>query len=170
MDFKNIYLTGFMGSGKSTVGRILAEKLGFEFFDLDRIIELTEGIKINDIFKFKGEKYFRDIETKIIGKIYRNEDCVFACGGGIVKRKKNIDIIRKSGVVVYLNISAEDAIERLKYVKDRPLLKVSDRAGTIEKMIRKRDSLYRRYADMVVINAKKSAEQTADEIIARLKA
>jgi len=170
MDFKNIYLTGFMGSGKSTVGRILAKKMGFRFIDLDRVIELAEGKKIKYIFKFEGEKYFRDLETKVIEKIYRNTNCVFACGGGIVKRRKNMDIIKSSSINVYLNISVRDALERLKYVKDRPLLEVGNRDKTIEKLIKERDVLYRKYADLVVINSKKDTEKTADEIIAMLKA
>ena len=69
MNFKNISLTGFMGSGKSTIGKILAKKLRFTFIDLDRVIELAEGKEIKDIFKFKGERYFRDLETKVTGKI-----------------------------------------------------------------------------------------------------
>ena len=68
MNFKNISLTGFMGSGKSTIGKILAKKLGFTFIDLDRVIELAEGKEIKDIFKFKGERYFRDLEIKVTGK------------------------------------------------------------------------------------------------------
>jgi len=170
MDFNNIYITGFMGSGKSTVGKILADKLGFRFIDLDRVIEIDQGKKIKDIFKIGGEKYFRDIETKVVDKIYKNKNCVFACGGGIVKRKENMDIIRKRGAVVYLEISVQDALERLKYVKDRPLLEVGQREETIKKLLAKRDVMYRKYADLVVSNFKRSAGQTADEIIARIKA
>jgi shikimate kinase len=170
MDFNNIYITGFMGSGKSTVGRILADKLGFKFIDLDRIIEIDQGKKIKDIFKLDGEKYFRDIETKIVEKIYKNKECVFACGGGVVERKQNMDIIRRSGVVVYLKISSGDALKRLKYVKDRPLVEVGQREETIKKLLSKRDVLYMKYSDLVVSNTERSAEYTADEIMARLKA
>jgi shikimate kinase len=168
MDFNNIYITGFMGSGKSTIGRILADKLRFKFIDLDRIIEIDQGKKIKDIFKLYGEKYFRDIETKVLEKTYKNKECVFACGGGVVERKQNMDIIRRSGVVVYLKISLRDAIRRLKYVKDRPLLEVSQREETIKKLLSKRDVLYRKYSDMAVSNTKRSAESTAEEIMARL--
>ncbi|MBU4482858.1 MAG: shikimate kinase, partial [Actinobacteria bacterium] len=72
MDFKNISLIGFMGSGKSTVGKILSKKLSFIFIDLDRVIELVEGKSIKDIFESNGEKYFRELETKVTGKIYKN--------------------------------------------------------------------------------------------------
>lgn len=170
MDFNNIYITGFMGSGKSTVGRILADKLGFKFIDLDRIIEIDQGKRIKDIFRLNGEKYFRDIETKVVEKTYKNKECVFACGGGIVERRQNIYIIKRSGVVVYLKISAGDALKRLKYVKDRPLLEVDQREKTIKELLSKRDVLYRKYSDLVVSNTKRSAEYAADEIIDRLKA
>lgn len=170
MDFKNICLTGFMGSGKSTVGKLLAEKLGFTFIDMDRVIELAEGKRIVDIFRLKGEKYFRDLETKVTGKIYKNKNCVFACGGGIVKRKKNMDIIKSSSINVYLNISTRDAIDRLKNVNDRPLINVEKRDETVEKMIRKREVLYRKYADIIINNSQKKPGQAVSEIMNRLKA
>ncbi len=170
MKFKNICLIGFMGSGKSTVGRILAKKIKFIFIDLDRIIELGEGKKIKDIFSFKGEKYFRDLESKVTGKISNNKNCVFACGGGIVKRKENMEIIKNNSAVIYLNISVREASERLENVKDRPLIEVKHRKETIEKMIRERDTLYRKYADLMVDNNGKDSIKTANEIIAALKA
>src|SRR4030042_2453534 len=163
MDFKNISLIGFMGSGKSTVGKVLAKKLGFIFIDLDRMIELNEDKEVRDIFKIYGEKYFRDLETKVIEKIYKNKNCVFACGGGVVKRKENMLIIRDNSVVIYLNISVEDAFCRLKSVKDRPLIDVENREETIEKMIKERDVLYRRYAHIIVKNDDDSPGRTSDE-------
>ena len=170
MDFKNICLTGFMGSGKSTVGKLLAKKLEFKFIDLDRVIELAEGKKIKDIFRLKGEKYFRDLETEVTGKIYKNKNCVFACGGGIVKRKKNMDMIKSRSVNVYLSISVQDAIKRLKNVNDRPLIDVKKRDETIEKMIKKREVLYRKYADLIIDNSQKRPGQAVSEIITGLKA
>lgn len=169
MDFKNISLIGFMGSGKSTVGEVLAKKLGFIFIDLDRVIELNEDKEVKDIFKICGEKYFRDLETKVIEKIYKNKNCVFACGGGVVKRKENMLIIRDNSVVIYLNISLENAFCRLKSVKDRPLIDVENREETIEKMIKERDVLYRRYAHIIVNNDDNNPGRTSDEILARLK-
>jgi len=88
MDFKNISLIGFMGSGKSTIGEILAGRLGFIFIDLDRIIELSEEREIKDIFKRDGEKYFRELETKVTGKIYKNKKCIFAWGRCSKKKRK----------------------------------------------------------------------------------
>jgi len=169
MDFKNISLIGFMGSGKSTVGEVLAKKLGFIFIDLDRVIELNEDKEVKDIFKIYGEKYFRDLETKVIKKIYKNKNCVFACGGGVIKKKENMLVIRDNSAVIYLNISAKNAFCRLKSVKDRPLIDVENREEAIEKMIKERDILYRRYAHIIVKNDNDSPGRTSDEILARLK-
>ena len=169
MDFKNISLIGFMGSGKSTVGKILAKRLGLLFIDLDRVIELDQEKEIRDIFRIYGEKYFRELETKVIKKIYKNKNCVFACGGGVVERKENMDIIRENSKVVYLNISAGNAFSRLKEVKDRPLIDVENKEKTIEKMIKERDVLYRKYAHIIVDNYNDNPEQTSDNILARFK-
>ena len=169
MDFKNISLIGFMGSGKSTVGEILAGKLKFIFIDLDRIIELSEEREIKDIFRRDGEKYFRELETKVIKKIYKNKKCVFACGGGAVKRKENMHIVKNNSIVIYLNITAQNALDRLKDDKNRPLIDVENKKEVIEKMIGKRDTLYRKYADIVINNYKNNPEQTSNEIITRLK-
>ncbi len=169
MDFENISLVGFMGSGKSTVGKILAGRLRFIFIDLDKIIELSEEREIKDIFKRDGEKYFRELETKIIRKIYKNKKCVFACGGGVVKRKENMNVIKNNSTAIYLDISAKNALDRLKDDKNRPLIDVENKKEVIEKLIGKRDRLYREYADIVVNGDKNKPEQTSNEIIARLK-
>lgn len=169
MDFKNISLIGFMGSGKSTVGRILAKKLVLLFIDLDRVIELDQEKGVSDIFKIYGEEYFRELETKVIKKIYKNKNCVFACGGGVVKRKENMYIIRENSTVVYLKISGRDAFDRLKDARDRPLIDVENKKETIEKMIEERDILYKKYAHIIVDNDNNDPEQTSDRILARLK-
>ena len=168
MDFRNISLIGFMGSGKSTIGKILAKKLGLLFIDLDRVIELDQEKEIRDIFKIYGEKYFRELETSVIKKIYRNKNCVFACGGGVVKRRENMDIIRENSLVVYLNVSIPDIIYRLKEVKDRPLIDVENKEETIEKMMKARDVLYRKYAH-IIINNDDDSDRTADMILEETK-
>lgn len=168
MNFRNISLIGFMGSGKTTVGRILAHKLGFLFIDLDRVIELEDGRKINDIFKIYGEDYFRELETKVIKKIYKNKNCVFACGGGAIKRKENMKIIRENSAVIYLNISPRIALKRLGDVKDRPLIEVEDREEVIKEMISKRNNLYHKYAHMIINNDDMDPKKASNEILRRL--
>ncbi|MDD3819598.1 MAG: shikimate kinase [Actinomycetota bacterium] len=166
-DYKNISLIGFMGSGKTTIGKILAEKLGFLFIDIDRVIELKDGKKISDIFRIYGEDYFRNLETEVIKKIYKNKNCVFACGGGVIERKENVKLIRENSFVVYLSISPEVAIKRLKDVTDRPLIEVQNREKTIKEMIIKRDSLYRESAHLVINNDDISPDKASDEILKR---
>jgi len=168
MDYENISLIGFMGSGKSTIGKIIADKIGFIFIDLDRIIELDKGMEIKDIFKSYGEKYFRDLESEVIKKVYKNKNCVFACGGGAVERKKNVDIIRKNSRVIYINVSPEVSLKRLKDVKDRPLIEVEDREEIIKKMIKRRDMLYRKCAHFIVDNNGEDPNKTSKEILNRL--
>jgi len=152
MDYKNISLIGFMGSGKTTLGRILAAGKNFLFIDLDRIIELEENKRIKDIFKIYGEDYFRNLESEVIKKIYINKNCIFACGGGVVNRSKNMGIIRRNSLVIYLSVSPENVFKRLKNTGDRPLIEVENREEAIRNLAGKRDKLYRKYADIIINN------------------
>ena len=101
---KNIVLTGFMASGKSSVGKILAEKLNIKFIDTDILIEQKLNKKISDIFKENGEQYFRQQETKVVEEISNLTSCLISCGGGVVLNKYNIELLRKNGIVAKLNI------------------------------------------------------------------
>lgn len=174
MDYKNISLIGFMGSGKTTVGEILASMLNFLFIDLDKIIELSEDKAINEIFKCRGEKYFRDCESEVIKKIYTNEKCVFACGGGVVEREENMSFIKCNSVVVYMYISPRQAFDRLKNAKDRPLLgsneDINSRKEIINNLISKRDKMYEINSDFHINTDDKCPENIAEEIIEKLKA
>ena len=169
MKFSNIALTGFMGSGKSTIGRILSEKLDLLFIDTDKVIQLSEGKSIGKIFRSCGEECFRKIETRVMKKIFLNKNCVFACGGGVIKSKENINVIRKNSIIIYLYISPDEAYLRLKEVKDRPLLEVKDRQGAIKKMIEDREILYQKSADIIIDNTYKKPEIAASEIISKLQ-
>ncbi|MDD5622072.1 MAG: shikimate kinase [Actinomycetota bacterium] len=169
MDYKNISLIGFMGSGKSTVGKILAEKLGLIFIDLDKVIEMDQEKEISNIFKIHGEKYFRELETRVIKRIYKNKNCVFACGGGVVKRKENMDLIRKNSLVVYLNVLIDDIIYRLKEANGRPLVDVENKEETIERMMEERDILYRKYANIIINNDNYNPDRTVDKILSEIK-
>ena len=166
----NIALTGFMGSGKTTVGEILANKLGWKFFDLDRIIELSENRKISDIFNQDGEAYFREIESSIIKKtISNNKNCIFACGGGAVLKGENMSIIGKKCHIIYLMISPREAAKRLKYSIDRPLLPDKDKEKEISGLLGNRLVLYEKYAEITIDNNSLSSEEAADHIINKLE-
>lgn len=167
---KNISLIGFMGSGKTTIGKILAERTGFLFVDIDKIIEYVSGKKISQLFENFGENYFRDIERKTAEKLYRNNtNCVFACGGGIFEAPENIEIIRKNSIVIFLNIDPDTAYERLKNSTDRPLLnKVSDLRSEINNLIDKRLKTYMENSDVRLDVSRKEPGYFADEILRKI--
>jgi shikimate kinase len=176
MDFKdngckkgNVSLIGFMGSGKSTVGKILAQKIGFLYIDLDTVIELSEGMKISRIFEEKGQDYFRKIESEVICKIYNNKGCVFSCGGGVILNEKNMDIIKKSSIVVFLSINAETVFERLKDDGNRPLLATANREIKTREMLGTRQPLYLKYADIIVDANRITPGEAAEKIEEAIK-
>jgi len=169
MYLKNISLIGFMGSGKSTIGKIIAGNLNYLFIDIDKLIEHVYGLSINEIFKRYGESYFRTIENKIINKIYYNKNCVFACGGGSFNNEDNIKIIRQNSLVVYLAMTEGEAYERLKDSKDRPLLLVE---GGLKQRIKdimgQRLDIYSNNCDLKIDIGGKSPLKLKDEIMAYL--
>jgi shikimate kinase len=164
----NISLIGFMGSGKTTTGKILADRLNFLFIDLDNIIELSLNMPVSEIFEKHGEEYFRNTETNSIKKIYVNKNCVFACGGGVVVRWENIEIIKKNSTVIFLYVSPAIAFERLQNKNNRPLLKAPNRLNVITELMEKRDFLYRNASDLIFDTDFKNPEEVAVEILQRL--
>ncbi len=115
MNRRIVYLTGFMGSGKSTVGPILANTLGWDFYDLDRVIEEREGLSVRDIFEKKGEEYFRELERKAFLDMSNGDKVIISLGGGTAASQENIDLLKKNGKLVYLKISPEAAYARLRF-------------------------------------------------------
>ena len=162
---ENISLIGFMGSGKTTIGELLAEKTGYLFIDLDRLIELSEDKTINDIFACSREEHFREIESKIIKKVYSNNRCVFACGGGVILGGENMRIIRRNSNIVYLEISPREALDRLKGTGDRPLLQTSDKLKKVNELLEIRSSMYKKYSDIIIQNEGIPADSAVNEIL-----
>jgi shikimate kinase len=138
----NIYLVGFMGTGKTTVGKALASKLKRKFIDLDDVIEQKEGSKITDIFASKGETYFRDLESEALREIAERGGCVSACGGGIVLRDDNIKVMKDSGDIICFDASPEVIYERTKHYTHRPLLNVKDPKAKIKELLDERAPFY----------------------------
>lgn len=170
MFIQNLSLIGFMGSGKSTIGKMLADKLNFLFLDTDKLIEYIQGTTISEIFKQHGENFFREIESKVIKKIYNNKNCVFACGGGVFCTAENIEIIRENSFVVYLHMTEPEAYERLKDAKDRPLLlKEADLKQKIAQMMSVRKDIYKNNCDIEIEINRKSPDLIAQDIIDYLK-
>lgn len=122
MKKRNVYLTGFMGAGKSTIGPILANTIGWDYFDVDLEIENKIKRKIVEIFESDGEEYFREIERETIKNLSKGNNLIISLGGGAIAYRNNIDFLKQNGVIIYLKVSPAIVFERLKSRKDRPLL------------------------------------------------
>ncbi len=154
MKTKIIFLAGFMGSGKSTIGPILANTLGWNFFDLDKVIESKQGKKITEIFAEKGEPAFRVLEREVLQEIARGENLIISLGGGTIADQKNINFMKKKGKIIFLDASPESFYHRLKYKTDRPVLK-----GNNEEVL-SQDKLKQRIKE--IINYRKKYYDQAD--------
>jgi shikimate kinase len=133
-----IYLTGFMGSGKSTIAPILANTLGYSFVDIDLEIEKITGKRVSDIFQDQGEQYFREVEHALLNEVSQRHGCVVSMGGGTIANETNLRLVKSSGVLVYLKADAEQIFRRLKFKNDRPLMKTKEGARLSEDELRNR--------------------------------
>jgi shikimate kinase len=165
---KNVVLTGFMGTGKSEVGKALAKRLGYIYVDTDTEVEKQRGMKISDIFGAQGEAAFRDMEAEVIRRLSEGDKLVIATGGGAVLREENMENLRKKGVIVCLNASAEAILNRVNGNSDRPLLQVEDPLARIREMLAERRPYYER-ADIVMDTEDRSPLEIADDIIGEMK-
>ena len=155
---KNLTLTGMMGVGKSTVGKILAKKLNFNFVDVDNIIETREGSSINLIFKNKGENYFRKIENEITLLELKKDNSVISLGGGAFLNNTIRRNSKKLSVSFWLDISIDQLVKRLKKSSQRPLLFKKDTAETIKRIYFERKKIYSEADYRVKCNSLKSGE------------
>ena len=167
----NIYLIGPMGAGKTTVGRRLAALLGCDFVDTDRLLEERTGVSVSHIFEIEGEQGFRIRESKLLVEISQatQEIAVVSTGGGIILQESNREVMRESGIVVYLCAPAELLWRRLQNSKGRPLLEEEDPQSTIEKLLETREPLYAAQADFTVDVYALSSAQVAAKINTLLK-
>jgi shikimate kinase len=167
---KNIFLCGFMGCGKTTVGQALAEKLGMTFIDMDRQIENTQGESVSDIFKNHGEAYFRALETKTAKELSLMNGVVVATGGGAVMSSENVEAFKSGGIVVLIDVPVEVIALRLHDDTTRPLLKKPDKNEVMRSLYLERMPIYRSAADFTVSNSDNRACQLiADEILEKAK-
>lgn len=139
-----IFLTGFMASGKSTIGPILANTIGWEFLDLDKVIEKKMNKKIVQIFKEEGEKFFREIETQTLKELSHLRKYIISLGGGTIESEENLKVIKTSGILVYLESTPEAAYRRLRFKRDRPALLFEDTEPTKEEFIERIKSILNR--------------------------
>jgi shikimate kinase len=162
---KNIYLVGFMGTGKTSVGKILAEKLKKEFVEMDAIIEQKEGNDIPEIFAQKGERHFRNLERKLLEELAARRDLVVSCGGGLVCDQENLDTLKASGTVFSLSASIPVIYERISQSTHRPLLNVENPLQKIESLLRQRLPYYQK-AGHLIDTDEYTPSEIADKIIA----
>jgi shikimate kinase len=175
-----VVLIGYRATGKSTVGRILADKLKINFWDTDAMVEKNMEMPIKEIVALHGWDYFRAKEKEIIKFLIQKEDCVIATGGGVVLYrenvnllKQNVDLLKQSGVIIWLNAPLQDIIDRLKKDAQKEDTRPQFTSGNIIQetidIMRKRLPLYESAADHIVDTLKKNPEQVAEEIYQYLR-
>ena len=167
LDGRNIVLTGFMGSGKSSVSRAISLLADFDVVDSDNLIEEEQGIKITEIFEKNGEEYFRDLETDALKRLVEQsrKNMVLAVGGGLPIREENRLLMKKAGTVVWLRARPETVYERVKDDTSRPLLKSGDVLGKIKQLQEKRQKIYESCPDIILDTDGKTPVEIAVEIM-----
>jgi len=165
---KNIYFIGFMGTGKTTVSKMIAERLNKKWVDLDEIIQEKEGRNIVDIFRDSGEEYFRSIEKEVLKEIADSGNFIVSTGGGIVIVDENVDIMKKSGILVTLVASPEVIYERLKDDHDRPLLQVPNPMDEIKRLMFERAPFYIK-GDIIIDTSFDKPEKIVEDILLELE-
>lgn len=165
----NMALIGFMGTGKTAVGKVLAEKLDKQFIELDALIEQRAGKTIPEIFQQDGEIAFRELEIEATRDAAERENTVIACGGGVVLNQINIDRLRRKSVIVYLTASPEVILERTSSDTDeRPLLVAEDKVSRVAGLLKFRQPFYERAADITVDTSTLDVGEVTGKIIAGL--
>lgn len=160
----HIYLVGFMGAGKSTVGKALSKRLNRPLVDLDTIISENLGMSVSDLFVKKGESFFRDTETRFLRNISSDDYLsVISTGGGVVLRDENWEIMNSSGTVIYLKADIIEIWKRIKNDSSRPLLNVDDPFKEAEKILESRKKLYEK-ADFTVRTDNLIVDKVAESI------
>jgi len=166
----SIALIGFMGTGKTVVGKALAEKLNKEFIEMDILIERKAGKSIPEIFQQDGEIIFRELEIEVTRELAGRKNLVIACGGGVVLNKINIDRLQNEARIVYLVASPRVILERVSGEGEtRPLLNVSDKVSEIRELLKFREPFYERAADIKIDTSKLDINSVVEQIIDRVK-
>ncbi len=164
----SIYLVGFMGTGKTQTAKVLARRLNRTCVDMDEVIVARQKMPISEIFKSKGEPYFRKLEKDLVGELVVQEGLIVACGGGVFVDEENIKKLKEAGIVICLLSSPEVILKRTKAYKARPLLNVDNPKARIEELLEKRMPYYSRAHHMVDAD-RLTVEETASEILKMLK-
>jgi shikimate kinase len=166
---KNIVLIGFMATGKTTVGKRLASRLGLDFMDTDAEIEKVTGKTVSEIFSCHGVVRFRSEETLIIKKISAGQGRVIATGGGVVLDPENIAVLRQNGVLFRLVAAPEVIVRRVEKKRTRPLLNQGDIRETVARLMEERDEIYHKAADYTVDTGSLNKDEAVDRIISHMR-
>lgn len=157
-------LIGFMGTGKSSVGRRLAHMTGWPRFDTDQMIATELGMSITNIFAELGEEEFREEETTVLEQLDADQPSIVVTGGGVVLRRKNVARLHELGTVVCLTANLPTLLKRLARRSHRPLLETEDRVATVKTLLRERQPLYEQAADLTIDTSSLSHDQVAQSI------
>ena len=166
---RNVYLVGLMGAGKTTIAKVLAKRLAYQFVDSDHEIEARTGVSLPTIFEIEGEEGFRKREAQVIEDLPSLRGRVVATGGGAVLRAENRVNLQGSGLVIYLNVPLQTLCERTRHDKNWPLLRVSDPLRKLKELHQQRDPLYRSIADLVVSGSRISAQSVLQLLLKKLE-
>ena len=165
---KNIVLIGFMGSGKTSMGRFLSRELDYDFFDTDKEMENVTGLKVHQIIKKYGKIRFASEERLIVKKLAAMSDTVIATGGSFIDNEDNIKALKDNSIFVFLDVDDDVIIDRLKRRKVRPFTEKGSLTELVPKIYGTRRPIYEKYADITVNTTEMTMEETAKEIMDRL--
>ena len=168
LNMSSIFLVGPMGSGKSTVGRALARKIGFRFIDSDREIEARCGVDIPTIFEYEGEQGFRDREERIIDELTALQGIVLATGGGSVLRPTNREYLTNRGCVILLQVDIKEQLRRVAFDANRPLLQTPDPEARLRALMQEREPIYQSVAHLQVSTDSRRMHHVVARIIRQL--
>jgi len=161
----HILLIGFMGAGKSTVGRIVAEHLSMDYVDLDALVERLDGRSVSEIFAVDGEPAFRALEAAALESLESMPPSVVSCGGGVVLSDVNRVVLKRLGMVVYLKVTAAETLARVGDDSSRPLLAGAGGAAVAHRLLEAREALYSAVADVTVDTVDRTPEEVADHVV-----
>lgn len=164
----NIFLIGFMGCGKSTVAKELHRNYGMRLIEMDEALARQEGMSIADIFREKGEPYFRKIETELLENMQKISGTVVSCGGGAAMRQENVDCMRRSGKIVLLTAEPETILQRVKNSDSRPLLRGRKNEAAIRELMEERRPAYEKAADVVIRTDGKEIDTICRELLEKI--
>lgn len=164
----NIFLIGFMGSGKSTISRFLQKELNMKLVEMDARIVEEQGMSINDIFAEKGEDYFRNLESRLVLDLNSEGNTVVSCGGGVVIRPENVENMKQHGKIVYLSATPDTIYQRVKNSTERPILNGHMNVEYIAALMEKRRALYENAADIRIETDGKTKDEICKEIIDKI--